>query len=61
MTLGGEEFTKLFFINSFCDLRKYGTKRIAREFGFSTQLTEIQLWEELQSCEEGIKFINEIE
>lgn len=61
MTLGGEELTKLFFINSFCDLRKYGTKRIAGEFGFSTQLTEIQLWEKLQSCEEGIKFINEIE
>lgn len=47
ITLGGEELTRLFFINSFCDKSKYGTKRIAAEFGFDRNLSAEQLWEKL--------------
>ncbi len=61
ITLGGEELTRLFFINSFCSSNKYGTKRIAAEFGFRHNITNEQLWEKLLSCEDGIKFINAVE
>ncbi len=61
ITLGGEELTRLFFINSFCNSAKYGTKRICTEFGFNRDLTAESVWEKLQSCEEGIRFIDEIE
>lgn len=61
ITLGGEELTRLFFINSFCSNAKYGTKHICAEFGFKRNLTAEELWEKLQSCEEGIRFIDEIE
>lgn len=61
ITLGGEELTRLFFINSFCSSAKYGTTRICAEFGFRRDLTAEELWEKLQTCEEGIRFIDEIE
>ena len=61
ITLGGEELTRLFFINSFCDIRKYGVKRIGSEFGFGTKLTPEKLWEKLLQCEDGIRFIAAIE
>lgn len=61
ITLGGEELTRLFFINSFCDTRKYGTKRIGSEFGFGPNLTPEKLWEKLLQCEDGIRFIDAIE
>ena len=61
ITLGGEELTRLFFINSFCKRAKYGTQRIANEFGFSPALTPDELWDKLSSCEDGIYFIDEIE
>lgn len=61
ITLGGEELTRLFFINSFCDSHKYGTKRIASEFGFSRDLSAEQLWEKLSACEEGVRFISAVE
>lgn len=61
ITLGGEELTRLFFINSFCDTRKYGVKRIGSEFGFGTNLTPEKLWEKLLQCEDGIRFIAEVE
>ncbi len=61
ITLGGEELTRLFFINSFCNPKKYGTKRIGSEFGFGTNLTPEKLWERLQQCEDGIRFISAVE
>ncbi|HAU84317.1 MAG TPA: hypothetical protein DCW90_02035 [Lachnospiraceae bacterium] len=61
ITLGGEELTRLFFINKFCDSHKYGTKRIASEFDFSRDLNAEQLWEKLSACEEGIRFISAVE
>lgn len=61
ITLGGEELTRLFFVNSFCHHSKYGTKRIAAEFGFNRNLNAEQLWEKLSSCEEGIRFISTVE
>lgn len=61
ITLGGEELTRLFFINSFCHHSKYGTKRIAAEFRFNRNLNAEQLWEKLSSCEEGVRFISAVE
>lgn len=61
ITLGGEELTRLFFINSFCDNRKYGVKRIGSEFGFGANLTPEELWEKLLRCEDGVRFINAVE
>ena len=61
ITLGGEELTRLFFINSFCSQSKYGTKRIAAEFGFNRGLSAEQLWEKLSACEEGVRFIAAVE
>lgn len=61
ISLGGEELTRLFFENSFCDTKKYGVKRICSEFGFNKKLTPNQLWNKLLSCEDGIRFIEEVE
>ncbi len=61
ITLGGEELTRLFFINSFCSAHKYGAKRISAEFGFNSSLSPEKLWEKLLHCEEGIRFISAIE
>jgi molecular chaperone DnaK (HSP70) len=61
ITLGGEELTRLFFINSFCNPKKYGPKRIGSEFGFGTNLTPEQLWKKLLQCEDGIRFISAVE
>lgn len=61
ITLGGEELTRLFFVNSFCQPKKYGTKRIAVEFGFKPSLTPTQLWDKLLETEDGIRFISAIE
>lgn len=60
ITLGGEELTRLFFINSFCDNKKYGLKKICREFKLNSQTPE-NAWEELHRSEEGIRFISAIE
>lgn len=59
ITLGGEELTRLFFINSVC--KKYGVRRIANEFGFSPKMTPADLWTKLLTCEDGIRFINAVE
>ena len=61
ITLGGEELTRLFFINSFCSQSKYGTKCIAAKFGFNRGLSAEQLWEKLSACEEGVRFIAAVE
>lgn len=61
ITLGGEELTRLFFVNSFCSPNKYGVKRIAAEFGFGRNLTAEQLWDKLSGNEDGIRFISEVE
>ena len=60
ITLGGEELTKLFFTNCFCSNKKYGLKRICREFKLNAQTPE-NAWEELHRSEEGIRFISAIE
>lgn len=61
ITLGGEELTRLFFINSFCSTMKYGTKKISSAFGFGRGLTAEQIWEKLSVCEEGVRFISAVE
>lgn len=59
ITLGGEELTRLFFINGIC--KKYGVRRIANEFGFEPKISQEQLWMKLSACEDGVRFINAIE
>lgn len=61
ITLGGEELTRLFFINSFCSPKKYGAKRIGQEFGFGGALKPEQLWDKLSACEDGVRFIAAVE
>lgn len=60
ITLGGEELTRLFFINSFCDNKKYGIKKICREFRLNCN-TPDEVWDELHKSEEGIRFIAAVE
>lgn len=59
MTIGGEELTRLFFVNGFC--KKYGVRVIANKFGFDPKLSPSELWNELLDCEDGIRFINAVE
>lgn len=59
ITLGGEELTRLFFINGIC--KKYGVRRIANEFGFDPKISPEQLWMKLSACEDGVRFIDAIE
>lgn len=59
ITLGGEELTRLFFINGVC--KKYGIRRIANEFGFDPKLSPEMLWKKLSACEDGVRFIDAIE
>lgn len=59
ITLGGEELTRLFFINGIC--KKYGVRRIANEFGFDPKISPEQLWLKLSACEDGVRFIDAIE
>ena len=61
ITLGGEELTRLFFINSFCATQKYGTKKLARAFSCKDNLKPEQLWQKLLNRDEGIRIINAIE
>ncbi len=61
ITLGGEELTRLFFIKSFCNSQKYGTKHIGSAFGFGAGLSADKIWERLLQCEDGIRFISAIE
>lgn len=61
ITLGGEELTRLFFINSFCATQKYGTKKLARAFSCKDNLKPEVLWQKLLNRDEGIRFINAIE
>ena len=59
ITLGGEELTRLFFINGIC--QKYGVRTIANKFGFEPKDPPEKLWEELSACEDGVRFIDAIE
>lgn len=59
ITLGGEELTRLFFINGIC--KKYGVRTIANKFGFEPKDPPEKLWEELSACEDGVRFIDAIE
>ena len=59
ITLGGEELTRLFFINGIC--KKYGIRTIANKFGFDPKQSPEVLWTELSACEDGVRFIDAIE
>lgn len=52
-TIGGEKLTKAFFINSFCNVKKYGVSGICKAFGIKESLSAEQLWDKLQSGECG--------
>lgn len=61
MTLGGEELTKLFFVNCFCSERKYGTTRLANAFKLKGIYSPEKLWNKLLEVPAGIRFIDRIE
>lgn len=61
MTLGGEELTKLFFINSFCSDGKYGTQKLANAFRIKGVHSPEKLWNRLLEIPAGIRFIDKIE
>ncbi len=61
MTLGGEELTRLFFMNSFCSNAKYGMKKICKTFGIPQVNSPAKIWEYLVGNEYGIEFISAIE
>lgn len=61
MTLGGEELTRLFFVNSFCSDRKYGLLKLANAFKISGIRSPEELWNRLLQIPEGLKFIEEVE
>lgn len=61
ITLGGEELTRLFFVNSFCANNKYGTQRLAKALGVKKNASPQDIWQRLLQTEVGIKFIAAIE
>lgn len=61
LTLGGEELTRLFFVNSFCNRGKYGMSTIRKAFKFESHLTPEELWDEVADSSIGAEFIAEIE
>lgn len=61
LTLGGEELTKLFFINSFCSEQKYGLRELSRQFNINANIRPIDLWNAMLQNNDGIRFIEEIE
>lgn len=58
---GGEELTRMFFVNCFCKDKKYGRANLCRKFGLPTDLSENELWMKLVEMPEGIKLIQSIE
>ncbi len=61
LTLGGEELTRLFFVNSFCSMGKYGTPTIRKAFKFDSYLSPEELWNKIADSSIGAEFISEIE
>lgn len=61
ITLGGEELSKLFFINTFCGRSGYGTSAICNAFHFDRSLTPEALWNRLSQHNIGLELIDEIE
>ena len=61
LTLGGEELSRLFFIHTICGDEGYGTKEIARQFGFSKNITPEKLWERLSDDNIGVEFLQKVE
>lgn len=61
LTLGGEELTRLFFINSFCNRGKYGTREISNAFKLNSGLAPDEIWDAIADSSIGAEFIAEIE
>lgn len=63
ITLGGEELTKLFFINTFCSRSGYGIGAICKAFHIARdkKLTPESLWTKLSQHNIGLELIDEIE
>lgn len=61
ITLGGEELTKQFFINTFCGRNGYGTSTICNAFHFDRHLSPDELWNRLLQHNIGLELIDEIE
>lgn len=52
-TIGGEKLTKAFFVNSFCNDKKYGLDYLRKAFGIKEKLSAVEFWDKLQSGEYG--------
>lgn len=61
MTIGGEELTRLFFVNTFCGPDGYGTKEICRAFRFDKSLSAEELWDRLSENNIGVELLDEVE
>lgn len=61
ITLGGEELTRQFFINTFCGDSGYGVSTICNAFHFDRRLSPEELWSRLLQHNIGIELIEEIE
>ena len=61
LTLGGEEITRKFFINSFCSDDKYGFKYLQKKLKFRYAETPDDLFEELSQKYYGIDLIDKVD
>lgn len=59
ITLGGEQYTELFFKHGF--VPKYGRMKLINAFGFDHTLTVDELWERMNKDSLGVRFVNEID
>lgn len=61
LTLGGEDLTKLFFINTFCGSGGYGTAEICKTFRYDKRMDANKLWERLSQDNIGTELIKKVE
>ena len=59
ITLGGEQYTELFFKKAF--IKKYGRMKLIEAFGYDHTLSVHELWERLGKDVLGVKFIDELD
>lgn len=61
LTLGGEKLTELFFENSFCSSKKYGTQNLCKALKLKEHSNPAKIWEILYQSSEGQELIRKID
>jgi molecular chaperone DnaK len=61
ITLGGEEINRQFFVNSFCNRNKYGTRLFNKIFAYGKDMTPDELWKYISERPECMGLIRRIE